>query len=616
MPRTTDQSVFRANLGLFLDRPALSIPTRGLKAGNNFRIRDGELSNLNMGWELFGSFNALNGPVLLIDQFFFRSGGQKLIFGTTKDLYEYVEASGLVLLLTPRYETGTANPTNGSAVVTGGTAWDTNLKVGDQMFFGSTGQRDPDATGNGGWYTILTVDSATQVTLTANYTGTGGAQAYTARKLFSGDSFDIWDAETFFDAQPEDKDLWFATNGVDDIVEWDGSATQVTLTALTFKCRSLRKYKNMLLYGYIIEDTGEVKPTSFKNSDAGSPKVLAGGVAGEFIVSDQVDPILAIFLLGDDAVFYGERNITLAQFVGSDLGFIFRTAVSGVGATTARSIADFGDYHEFLGPDSQYAFDGVALRVVGSQVWREILRIKSPDRLSLAFNHFDEENGDLIWSIPLTTDVLSGSEVSAKEAYVEHYLEETGSEQGTEDITPFSHRDFPFTASGFFERQATLTWDQISTTWAAQNYRWNDQFFEAAFPFSLVGDEQGRIFTLNTSALANGAGMTSYARFGRRSISDGRARNLLKRVVPFTSDFPGAAYGLTVTVYGSDRPSGQATMLSSSTFDITGTSPAISVAVYRRMRYMEVEFGTPGPNQPWEMQGYDVDVTRGGRRHG
>lgn len=60
------------------------------------------------------------------------------------------------------YTTGTVSVTNGSAIVTGsGTAWTTSISAG-QTFFLPGGTR----------YTVLSVNSNTQLTLTANYSGT------------------------------------------------------------------------------------------------------------------------------------------------------------------------------------------------------------------------------------------------------------------------------------------------------------------------------------------------------------------------------------------------------------------------------------------------------------
>lgn len=495
--RKFSDAVLAPNLGLYLDRPAFTVPLRGLSSCNNIRITKGKISNLNLGWEAFGSFNPLNGPVKLIRNWFLTSGAQLLVFGTTKDLYKYVEGDGSVDFLSPRYEAGTANPTNGSAVVIGGTSWDANLKIGDQMFFGSIGQTDPDATGNGGWYEILTVDSAAQVTLTANYTGTGGAQAYTARQLFTGDIFDRWTGDVFYNAQPSGDDLLFLTNGVDDVVKWDGTATQVTvLTGLNFTCKVIRSYRNMLLYANITEDAGDVKPNTIKNSEVATPEDLASGLAGEFIVKDGEDGISEVATLGDDLAIYADRTGVLAQFVGDPLVFIFRTAFRGLGPLSGGLVADYGNRHEFIGADNAYTFDGVTAEPVHTQVVREVVRTRDPGRIDVSFHHFDEENGDLVWVLPLTTDANTSTQNTPRTGWPVHYLEDVG-----ENPAPWTRRDMPFTASGYFSRQTTLTWDQISDAWQDMDFAWNDQFFSAAFPFNLVGDENGAVLQINTTSI-------------------------------------------------------------------------------------------------------------------
>lgn len=75
------------------------------------------------------------------------------------------------------YSTGTiTDVTNGAATVTGsGTSWDTTVKAGEYIVIDY-----PD--GDGEWYEIESVDSATQITLTRNYNGvsiSGGSATYT-----------------------------------------------------------------------------------------------------------------------------------------------------------------------------------------------------------------------------------------------------------------------------------------------------------------------------------------------------------------------------------------------------------------------------------------------------
>jgi hypothetical protein len=614
MPKQPSSTVLGPNLGLYFDRPSLAIPLSGLQAGNNFRIKNGKLSSLNLGWTRFSDFT-LNGPVVLIDNFFLRNGAQRLIFATLTDLYLYSELGDDVSFITPQYTTGTVDVSNANPAVvsaaSGSPTWDASgIKEGDQITFGTAGETDPAAT----WYTIDSVDSDTQLTLTAAVAGSPlTGQDYTIRRLLSGEVDNSFDTATFFNAYDTvsmvTEDRWYCTNGVDPIIRWNGTdtaATYLEIADLGFTCKNLTVYQNMLIYGHILDSSGEALTTTIINSNPGEPENVSSGLSEQFVTHSGVDPINALLQLGDNLVIYAQRTAVLCQFVGDPLVLAFRVAISGIGPVNGKLIADFGDFHEFLGPDTQYRFDGVTLQEQGFQIWREVLRIRDPNRIALAFSHFDEENGDLIWAIPLTTD--GGDETTGpQEAYVEHYLEEVGDK----DPVPFSHRDFPFTSEGFFERLSTLTWADLTDQWQNLNFTWNDQFFFAAFPFNLVGDADGKVYTLNTSQTGAGAALPSYVTFGRRAIGDGKMRGLLTRIYPFAKPFDGEE--LEIYVYLSDHASGDATISDLYTFDLSLAEGGHFVSIFRASRFAAARFGR-SDGGGWELEGYDVDVRPGGYR--
>ena len=608
MPKTSAQVL--PNLGVYLDRPPIAVDRRAMSDCRNVRVKNGRVTNFSMGYTKFFA-QQLNGPVLLIDNFILRNGGQLLILGTSKDLYEYDEVADTADFLTPRYETGTVQVTNGSAVVTGvGTLWDTNgnLKAGDQFHAGAAAQRDPSVV----WYTILSVDSDTQITLTVNYAegSAGPGIDYTGRKLFTGDIFDFWDSETFPDAQPADVDHWYATNGVDYVVRWDGVADQVTsLSALAFKCKALRRFKNMLIYINLLLDTGEARPFSARNSAITFPENVSTLEAAEFIIHDGVDPLVGAFTFGNNLFYYGERSVTIAQFVGFPLLFAFHTSPTAVGPLNGRVIADFGDYHEFLSNDSLYRFDGVSIEEINTHVWREALTGQDPKRLGLAFSHFDEENAELHWMLPKTTD-SDTTDGQPETSYVEHYLEEVDKRKFQ---TPYTIRGLPMSASGFFERLDTLTWDEITTAWSTQNYRWNDRFLQAAFAYNLFGDEDGFVYILNSGDTADGAAIASFARFGRQAVVDGIQKGLVKRLYVYTEPLPAAGYSLDVRVRTADQVGATPTVNGPFAHDLTHTGE-IFVSPFVVGRFVEVELGTDGPNEPWTVQGYDATTAPAGRR--
>lgn len=597
-------AVVNPNVGLYLDRAPIAMNPRMLQDGINFRVKEGLLSNLNIGWNRFGSFT-LNGQVMFIKSFTVTGGTEKLVFATFTDIYQYVNST-TVTYITPRYETGTASR-SGNAVVGVGTTWLTNIKPGDQISFGATGVVSPSAT----WDTVVTVTDNTHLTTLGS--GTVGSGAYTIRQLFTGGNQTIWQADIFVNASPSGHNELWMTNGQDSIVKWDPvtNPNQVTpmSASIGFTAKTLRVYDNMMIFANVNQG-GTNKPTDFLNSDVGQPQnvgSLSSGVSNQFKAHPGVEEVLRLEPLGDNLVIYSSQNrITITQFVGAPLQFIFRQISATVGIIGANAVANFGNYHEFLAPATQYYFDGAAIKSVNSHVWRELLRQQDPARISISNAFFDLQNADLLWAIPLTSDPNpnAGPSVAASE----HYLEEPGASNLS---TPYSRRSFPFTAIGYFKRQQGLTWDQILTDWKDTNFRWNDRFFAGSFPLILVGNTNGNIYTLNTGQDADGVALSSFVTFGRRALGDGRVRGLISRIYPFVSPL---TTPLNVTLMLADSAKGLSMITDTQSFDQTQPEGKHFTVHYRRGRYFEVKFGTNGPNQPWEVAGYDSDVKPGGTR--
>ena len=599
-------AVTRPNLGLWLTDALISVPDGALSAGHNFRITHGKLNNLNLGWGRFGTFQlGITGtggmdpdPVTLIDGYFDRDSNQTLLFGTPRFLFKYVD-DDTVELLNPKYADGTVDVTNGSPTVTGGsTAWATALVPGDFITVGSSTENSPTAV----WYEVLTVDADDQLTLTENYAGVTATGAdYTAITAFTGDITTPWESVTFLHEGVADEDLWIVTNGVDDIMTWNGSDASVVSAGLSFKAFHLSIFKNMLI-AHAITESGEFLPTQLRNSDVGFPLEFADGLASAFTIHEGSDEVSATIPLGDSLVAYSERHINVLDFVGDPFIFVVRTALPNIGPLTGRLVGDFGDVHSFIGPDAQYDFDGVTLKEAGNQVWRAVLRQRDPSRLLHAFSHFDEENGDLIWAIPILQD---GATIGPGKAHVEHYLEETKG-----DISPVSTRDFPFTATGFYERQTSLRWQDIQEQWQDLNFRWNDIFFSAAFPFNLAGDVDGKVYTLGTSQTGDGDLLPSFVRAPRRPLGDSRMRGLLRRVYPFATQFTDLE--MQVRTRLSDSAAGPVTNVDEVDFSLDMDEGGHFATIHRRARFYELEFGTEGTQ--WELAGWDVDISPGGYR--
>lgn len=600
MARTKSTAVTLPNLGLFLNVPPLNVPARGLLDGYNFRIEDGRVSNINLGWTRLGEF-VLNGPVIYFDFFFVDGVNERDVFFTPTDAYSYNPTDDSVVFITPAYTEGTAAAT-GTAVTAGGGADWTDIKAGDFISFGDAQENDPEAD----WYEITGANASTITLKTPGVPSPVSAGAYTIRRTFVGKVQDRWSSDVFPQAGGND-DLWLATNGVDPIIKWDGTTRFIEHADLSFTARTLRVYSNMMFYGAPTV-SGTYYPSSFINSNAGDPENTSTGLASQLIAYSGSNPILAMYPMGDNLVIYSKRKVTLAQFVGGDINFVLRQTVNEVGPISGGLIADLGDFHEFIGVDAQYYFDGVSVKESGAQVWRAILKQRDPAREPTSFIHFNEEHGDLMWFVPLVNDSGVGDEDAPPEtAHVEHYLEEVGDKEES----PYSRRYAPFLSAGYTEQRSSLTFDTVEGTFSDLNFRFNDQFFFVAFPISIMGDADGKVWKLNTAQYADGDPLPSFIRLGRRALGDGRMRGLLSRVYPFASQFVNSQ--LDVTLRLSDHAMGPITSTGSFVFDTALPEGGHFVSTFRRGRFVEVEFGNAS-GDPWELSGWDFDIKSGGER--
>lgn len=602
MAKAKASAVLQPNLGIYYDRARIALNPRMLQDGLNFRVKEGFLSNINIGWERFGTFQ-LNGMAMLISSFIIRGGTEQLVFATLTDIYRYVSANN-VRYLTPRYDTGTVTRVGNALTFVGSNLTTAGIKTNDEIHFGGLAEDAPTAS----WSLITNVTGALTAT-TADSGAIAPGTVFTIRKKFTGTKDNVWQSEIFVNASPSTKDELWMTNGLDTMVRWNGTDTQVEImSGLGFVAKTLKVLNNMMIFANVNQG-GTVKPTDLLNSDVGKPQNVgsaSSGISAQFKAHGGVEEILRIEPIGDNLAIYSKNSrITLAQFVSVPLIFVFRQISNATGILSPNLLANYGNYHEFLAPDTQYYFDGATIKENNSHVWRELLRTQDAGRIQLSYSHFDQENGDLIWVVPLTTDVdLTGG---PSKAASEHYLENPGPGLPT----PYSRRSFPFTASGYFKRLTGLTWDQVTSQWQNTNFRWNDRFFASSFPLNLVGDQNGKIYTLNTAQNADGLALPSFVTFSRRAVFDGKMRGLVTRVYPFVTEL---ATPLTVGVMTADSAEGSPMIVDAKSFTQSQPEGGHFSVHYRRGRYYEIEFSSDGPNQPWSISGYDVGTRPGGNR--
>lgn len=617
-----NQNVFevaRANLGLYLGISPTNIPDAALADCLNCRLLNGKITNENVGYEpLF--LTPLDGHVLLIDAFLQSNGASVTIFGTATDLYQYDPGTNEPLYLTPRYSTGTVGFTDASTLVIGtGTGWTAaTVKAGDFIHRGTVDQDDPGED----WFEIASVDiGAQEITLVDPFSGTFPGQVYTIRHTFTATDADHWDTDVFPDAPLGTTsglaagDHWFATNN-SELVVWDGIASEVVVlstdsSGLGFSCKALLYYKNMMLYGNLVE-SGAFKPGNFKNSAIADPENVTTLEANEYTMVDGIDSIEAMVRLGDSVVGYGSNSISVAQFVSLPVFFAIRTVAPGIGIYSSRMVMDFGDYHEFLSTDQAYRFDGVQLQPFGGHVFSDILQRADRSRATKSHVSISEENLEVYWVIALSSDGASTNQ-NAQIAYSEHYAEDVGRAP-----TPFMARQLPATATGVFVSSNVGRFSDFpGQGFHEVPFSMNNSFLTAEFPIVLMGTASGRIWKMNTLSRISlpGADDTydSFIRTPTRALVDGNHIGAIRAVEPYVEK--NAASGiLTIEVLTQERMGGDESQPSpAQEFQVDHSGPRF--ASFRAAgRYGSVRMSSSDLDVPWRLSGYRVKTERLGER--
>lgn len=601
-------------LGLFYDQPPISMPPKAFVDCNNVRIFQGRLTSFNIGWSYLNI--QLNGAVTCWDIFQQSNGAQIQITGTPTDLYNYNNASPV--FITPVYIVGTVAVTNGSPTVTGtGTAWNTavvagqrkNIRAGDFIFVGSTTQNLPGAT----WYKVLSVASDTSLTLTTNYGGaTASGQSYTGRQTFLGDTGQHhWQWETFPGAgAPDNSDLWFAVNGADLRFKWNGSSLFGSLvTTDPFISSQIRRFKNMMCFAGLVQN-GIFLPAGFANSDNGLPIALASGIAGQYTVTDgpffanHLSPLGNTLMVYTGSIIGGE--VIAATFVGSPTFWVFTEVIRGRGPIGSRLVIEFPDRHQFLTFDGEYRYNGLFVQIMNEQVWRQLSQTIDLSRMEEAYVTVNQQFDDLIWALPLTSDTNMPGITTA---YVEHYLEDPKNLL----FSPYTKRDFPFTFAATKSPGTTLTFNLATAAFNTYNIGWTNPLFQGSVPPTVVGDNQGKLYTLYTADTQNGVALSSFVTFPPRFVINERSRGIVKRIYPFVT-FVTGNYSLNVTLQLQDAVGGPVTISDLQSMPINYSGNRFTDH-FRRGRVASVRFDTAGSasgGQPWELQGYDWDVMPGG----
>jgi hypothetical protein len=606
-------------VGLDLTSNQIGRDPRSLYDCLNVRIRDEEITNAAIGYLNFNGI-VLDGEVTLIHNHVTRDRVSYLIFGTRKSFYLYDDLTKTVSFLNPRDGTGTASA-SGTAVTGFGTLWNTNgsgttwdrkVAAGDYIHFGNASQENPASV----WYEVQSVNSDTSITLTAS-AGTVGSGVYTIRKSFSGLAKECSWAGTFPNAQgtlaaghTAGQDLLYVTNGSEMTVWNHLDATFSVLqdsTALEntfgFTARGLAVIDRFLLFWDIRSTAGVRSPGTIRGSAIGAPENMATLEAAQISVSTGKEIILNMVELGDNIAVYTDDSIDLITYVGQPTKWAVRRVVRDIHPMGRRAITTIGDFHEFIGHESGYRFDGANSIPYGTQVFRDVARKFDATRSHLAIVARDDDRGEMNWIIPLLSDANPASG-SAEIGYLEHFMEKG---------TPFTARQLPATAVGRYTSVSSKRWsDFVEDFDELPSARFDEKTFGGSNDVILFGSMNGAIYELNAADSLDGATIECFAEFSTQVGSpQGTNSAFIKTIEPGFVIQAAAMYSVDVCVLGARRAGDALAEMARVAYAQNGSTKR-KVAIRKVARFFRVCFSSSGANKPWYLRVFAIDTSPAG----
>lgn len=226
--------------------------------------------------------------------------------------------------------------------------WVDNLGIGDYFKIGS-GSINTGAT----WYEILSVDSDTQLTLTAVYAGSSVSQSnYVARLIFQGDNFDVWDWTQF-----EDDSLGSIivfTNGVDPLIYWDGTGQVKTITGLATGFTTA-KYVDSCFGRLILANTTEGGAQQTQRRRYSMPYNANSYDDDHFgDLVDEPTEIKGMCKFAGVHVIFKEQEAYIGSFVGGDEIISYVRSGQCSGTRSNWSIVVTKDFIAYYGSDKKF----------------------------------------------------------------------------------------------------------------------------------------------------------------------------------------------------------------------------------------------------------------------
>lgn len=376
--------------------------------------------------------------------------------------------------------------------------WDTSWPAGGQyqMGFGTT---DPDAVTT--WYTIQSIDTTSQLTLSVNGPVAAGVD-YVIRRCYNGNYGQIpvmFDSTIVVDPLTNDS-LMLCGNLYDPIKSFDGT-TFGDLSGVLYSAKYLQYYHNHTIGAYIRDlATGQAYPQSVMYSVVGNPRDWSGTGSGLTQLSSDPAVITGMAMLKEHLYVFKQMSITTVMYTSSPTSpFDFMENTADIGTACGRTIGIVdNNYLFFLGPDSVYMFDGVNCQNVGLGITQYLFANLNYMYLETSHAVVMRDHNLYCLFVPL------GSATTPNYCFVFDYIQRCWT------IWAFADR---ISGTGKLAKTQFFTrWMDVpaGTSWSAYPGTWGGRRLSSGAPYTVLGDTAGGLHKFDDSATDNGDLITSY----------------------------------------------------------------------------------------------------------
>lgn len=318
----------------------------------------------------------------------------------------------------------------------------------------------------------------------------------------------------------------------------------------------------------------------------------ANSEAGDVLLSDTRDPILAAVNLRGQLAVYKANSTYLMTYIGGTFIWDTRLLFSNQGILAPRAVVDLpGGRHAMLTDGDVVVHDGQTAQSIVDRRWRRtIFNLIDPDNYLRSFAVHDQRNSEVLFCIPQkgATDPT----IAVAWNYYEDKI-------GIRDLAPSTHG-----ASGIVtESTFDPSWNAQTDTWDSYVGAWNQSRFNPADDGVLISNATNRqVYYLDGAEDQDGVSHETVVRKEMMDFDAPGSRKLITAIWPRMVAQAGQT--VQVRVGSADHPDTPITW--GSYVDYLPDSDDF-VPYIAEGRFLSFEFRTTEGNT-WSLIGFDVEA--------